>query len=201
VSSCRCSDVAQAISESSGNPSYGIGRSIPFPCLYGLAWLGHSERIADQFYQSVTDEHFRRAVCCRSGGTKSGTKNGTVGRGIKDAWKGRQRCKSKLRRDLYKRMPIHATWSKKRYWALLDSTPPQNPAGIRLFRLLTARKTARWLLGTHESAGSRTVGHLVRPSPESATRAVGDYPWDAGEPNVCGESMIRFYRITFTYTI
>jgi integrase len=33
-----------------------------FPSHVCAQWLGHSERIADQFYRSVTDEHFLRAV-------------------------------------------------------------------------------------------------------------------------------------------
>lgn len=33
-----------------------------FPSHVCAQWLGHSERIADQFYRSVTDEHFQRAI-------------------------------------------------------------------------------------------------------------------------------------------
>lgn len=32
-----------------------------FPSHPAAAWLGHSEKIADAFYRTVTDEHFRRA--------------------------------------------------------------------------------------------------------------------------------------------
>ena len=39
-----------------------------FPSHVCAAWLGHSERVADQFYRSVTDEHFQRAIR----GAKSG---------------------------------------------------------------------------------------------------------------------------------
>ncbi len=33
-----------------------------FPSHVCSSWLGHSERIADQFYRSVTDEHFKKAT-------------------------------------------------------------------------------------------------------------------------------------------
>jgi hypothetical protein len=33
-----------------------------FPSHTCAAWLGHSQAIADQFYRSVTDEHFRKAA-------------------------------------------------------------------------------------------------------------------------------------------
>jgi integrase len=41
-----------------------------FPSHVCAQWLGHTERIADQFYRSVTDEHFRRAAT--EGGAHSG---------------------------------------------------------------------------------------------------------------------------------
>lgn len=40
-----------------------------FPSHVCAKWLGHSEKIADEFYRSVTDEHFQRATR----GTESGT--------------------------------------------------------------------------------------------------------------------------------
>ncbi len=43
-----------------------------FPSHVCAKWLGHTERIADEFYRSVTDEHYTRA-------TQSGAKSGAVG--------------------------------------------------------------------------------------------------------------------------
>jgi integrase len=40
-----------------------------FPSHVCAKWLGHSERIADEFYRSVTDDHYKRATR----GTESGT--------------------------------------------------------------------------------------------------------------------------------
>ena len=33
-----------------------------FPSHIRAAWLGHSEKIADDFYRQVTDEHFAKAA-------------------------------------------------------------------------------------------------------------------------------------------
>jgi len=49
-----------------------------FPSHVCASWLGHSERIADQFYRSVTDEHFARAVRGVSEHSSSGAKSGAV---------------------------------------------------------------------------------------------------------------------------
>jgi len=44
-----------------------------FPSHVCAAWLGHSEKIADEHYRQVTDEHFARATGAKSGAPKSET--------------------------------------------------------------------------------------------------------------------------------
>ena len=45
-----------------------------FPSHTCAKWLGHTERIADEFYRSVTDEHYARATGVPLGGAKSGAR-------------------------------------------------------------------------------------------------------------------------------
>lgn len=43
-----------------------------FPSHICAKWLGHTERIADEFYRSVTDEHYSRATGVPLGDAKKG---------------------------------------------------------------------------------------------------------------------------------
>lgn len=64
-----------------------------YPSHICTAWLGHTEAVADEFYRTVTDEHFDRASApavrqaVRAGGAHKGTEEqsmvaaGTVGHG------------------------------------------------------------------------------------------------------------------------
>jgi integrase len=50
-----------------------------FPSHVCAKWLGHTERIADEFYRSVTDEHWRRAAGqIQSDGRSDGKSDGVV---------------------------------------------------------------------------------------------------------------------------